>query len=80
MTKEMIRLEARDNEILPSRRLDDLTDEQRSRIELLLEEMIMAGAGREGIRNAIKHARDKEIIFGVHSPECQYPIRQSQLS
>jgi hypothetical protein len=75
----MIRLEIRDNEILPSSWQDDLTDEQRSRIELLLEELIMAGAGSNGIRNAIRHAHDKEIIFAVHVPECQYPIPQSRL-
>jgi hypothetical protein len=63
----MIRLEVTNNETLPSRWLDDLTDEQRSRLELLLEEMTTAGAGRDGIRNAIRHARDKEIIFAMRA-------------
>jgi hypothetical protein len=73
----VIRLEVTDNEVLPSRWLDDITDEQRSRLELLLEEMIVAGAGRDGIRNAIKHALDKEIILAA--PEYQYSIPRSQL-
>ena len=75
----MIRLEVTGNEVLPSRWLDDLTGEQRSRLELLLEEMTMAGAGRDGIRNAIKHALDKETIFAVPAPERQYSIPRSQL-
>jgi hypothetical protein len=70
----MMGLEVRDNEILPSRWLDVLTDEQRSRIQLLLEEMIIAGAGRNGIRNAIKYALAKEITFALHAPECEYSI------
>lgn len=75
MKKEMTGLETKNREILPSRWLDNLTDEQKMRIALLLEEMIEAGAGREGIRYAIKHARDKESIFAVHIPERQYPIQ-----
>ena len=63
MKKEMIGLEIKNREILSSRWLKNLTDEQKMRIALLLEEMIEAGASREGIMYAIKHARDKEIIF-----------------
>ena len=79
MKKEMIGLEIRNREILPSRWLDNFTDEQKMRMALLLEEMVEAEAGCEGIRYAIKHERDKEIIFAVLTPECQYLTPQLQL-
>lgn len=71
----MTEIEAKNGEILPSRGLNNLTDEQRMRIGLLVQEMMEAGASHNGIRNAIKHAYDKEIIFAVHTPERQYPIQ-----
>jgi hypothetical protein len=77
--KEMTRLEAKNPETLPSQWLDDLKDEQRTRIELLLEEMTESGASAEGIRHAIKHAHDKEIMFAVHLPEGQDPTPQLRL-
>jgi hypothetical protein len=72
MNKEIIRLEIKDLKTLPSEWLDDLNDEQRTRIELLYEEMTESGASQEGIRHAINHAHDKEIIFAVHIPEGQH--------
>jgi hypothetical protein len=73
INEEMIRLETRNTKTLPSQWLDDLNEDQRTRLELLYEEMIESGASEEGIRLAIKHARDKEIIFAVHIPEGQDP-------
>ena len=79
MNKEMIRLEVKNAKVSRLQWLDDLNDEQRMRIELLYEEMAESGASQEGIRHAIKHAHDKEIIFAVHIPEGKYPIPQLRL-
>jgi hypothetical protein len=59
MNKEMIRLETENLRLLLSRWLDDLNDEQRTRLELLYEEMAGRGASQEAIGHAIKHAHDK---------------------
>jgi hypothetical protein len=79
MKKEMIRLEVKNSKPLPSQWLDDLNDEQRTRIELLYEEMIESGASQEGIIHAIKHALDKEIMLAVRIPEGQCLIAQLRL-
>jgi S-adenosylmethionine:tRNA-ribosyltransferase-isomerase (queuine synthetase) len=66
--KEATKTEANDDEIMPARWLDDLTKDQRIRIELLLEEMIAAGDRLQSIRNTMKRALDKEIRFAAHPP------------
>jgi hypothetical protein len=61
-------MEASNDEILPALWLDGLTNDQKIRIELLLEEMIATGTGRQTMRNIVKRARDKEIRFAAHPP------------
>jgi hypothetical protein len=70
MNEEMMKLEIKEtNIVLPSKWLDDLNDEQRTRIELLYEEMIESGFNPERIKYTIEHARAKEIMFAAHVPE-----------
>jgi hypothetical protein len=76
MNKEMKRLETKK---LSCQLLDDLKDEQRTRLELLYEEMTEAGASQKGIMHAIKHAYHKEITFAAHVPKGQYPTPQLHL-
>jgi predicted hydrocarbon binding protein len=83
MTKnEVTEMEANDDEILPSHWLDELTNDQKIRIELLLEEMITAGTSRQATRNMIKRARDKEIRFASQLPctpeEVNYLLTEAQ--
>jgi hypothetical protein len=66
MNKEMMRLEIKETKLVPSEWLDDLNDEQRTRIELLYEEMIDAGFNPERIECVMEHARAKEIMFVAH--------------
>jgi len=73
ISKEVLRLETKSTKVLSSELLDDLKDEQRTRLELLYEEMTESGASQEGIMHAIKHAYEKEIIFAVNVPDRQYP-------
>ena len=53
---------------MPAQWLDGLTKDQKIRIELLLEELIVAGARRQAIRNIVKRALYKEIRFAAHPP------------
>jgi hypothetical protein len=57
--------ESNDDEIMPAWWLDGLTKDQKKRIELLLEEIMAAGypESRQSIRDIMKRALDKEIMF-----------------
>jgi|GEM_PF-6405483 len=61
--REMIRLEMRNAKTVPSQWLEDLNDEQRTRIELVYEEMVESGVSQNGIEHAMNYAYDREIIF-----------------
>jgi hypothetical protein len=67
MTKEeATKTEVNDDGIMPAQWLDGLTKDQKIRIELLLEELIAAGARRQSISSTMKRALDKEIRFAAH--------------
>lgn len=66
--KEAAKTEANNDEIMPAGWLDDLTKDQKIRIELLLEELITAGASRQSIKSMMKRVYDKEIRFAANPP------------
>jgi len=76
--KEATKTEANDDEIMLARWLDDLTKDQRIRIELLLEELIAVGTHRQSIRNIIKRAYDKEIRFAAHPPRVLKKVNRTR--
>jgi len=66
--KEAAKTEANNDEIMPAGWLDGLTKDQEIRIELLLEELLAAGARRQFIRSVMKRVYNKEIRFAANPP------------
>ena len=68
--KRMKKLATKIIETLPNEWLENLNDDQRTRIELLYEELTELMTSHQAITHAIKQACDKELMLAAHSCEC----------
>jgi hypothetical protein len=76
--EEATKTEGNDDEIMPAGWLNGLTKDQKIRIELLLEELIVAGVRRQSIRSMMKRVYDKEIRFAAHPPRVLKKVNHTR--